>query len=203
MLSKRNDYWVPERDEHCFRAITFEQNNVARAVSFVPRKRVCVQAGGNFGVFPKLLSQHFGMVYTFEPHPENFQALVLNTEGCDNIIKFQAGLGSKRLFSLSEPDPNNFGAFQANLSGNIPCLPLDSIPLENCDLLWLDIEGGEYDAIANAKETINKFKPVIVLEFRNHVTAFGHTEEELETLVNSFGYRQVGDFGSDRVFQFG
>ena len=201
MLVDRGGLLVPERDNHCWKAIRFEQQNISHILDFVPSRKVAVQAGGNFGLFPKILSKHFETVYTFEPHPENFQALVINTEGLDNIIKFQAGVGSPRLFSLTEPDPNNFGAFQANGVGHIPCLALDSLPIKECNLLWLDIEGGEYDAIWNARDLISRNHPTIVLEYREHSAAFGHSDKQLHEMVLGLGYHHVATFGADKVYR--
>ena len=43
---------------------------------------------------------------------------------------------------------------------------LDSIDLntENIDILKIDVEGYSYQVLDGAKETINKFKPIIQLE---------------------------------------
>ena len=201
MLVLRDDLWVPERDTHCWKAMRYEQGNVQEVMKFVPRRAVAVQAGGNFGVFARLLAKDFGAVYTFEPHPENFAALVRNTEGIDNIIKFQAGLGLPRLFSMTEPDPDNFGAFQANGPGFTPMLSVDQLPLKACGLIWLDIEGGEYDGIWGARETIRKFHPTIVLEYRGHASSFGYSDDEVHKMVLDLGYEHVASFGADKVYR--
>lgn len=38
----------------------------------VSNKKVVVQAGGNMGMYPRLLADMFETVYTFEPDPMNF-----------------------------------------------------------------------------------------------------------------------------------
>ena len=58
----------------------------------VKHKGVCVQAGGLCGMYPRLLSEHFEVVYTFEPDGLSYYCLVNNCQ-VDNIIKSQAALG--------------------------------------------------------------------------------------------------------------
>jgi hypothetical protein len=46
----------------------------------------------------------------------------------------------------------------------IPMLTIDSLGLDSCDLIQLDVEGFEQYAIMGANATIQKFKPVIIAE---------------------------------------
>jgi len=46
----------------------------------------------------------------------------------------------------------------------IPCLTIDSLPLTSCDFIQLDVEGYEPKILAGAKNTIEKFRPVIAAE---------------------------------------
>lgn len=65
--------------------------------------------------------------------------------------------------------------------------------LESCDLIQLDIEGHEPQALIGAMKTIKKHKPVICLEWFDN-------QEQLLSILEEINYRQVADFGSDRVF---
>ena len=69
--------------------------NIARYCStrLGPRS-VAVQAGGCMGMYPRLLSDMFNAVYTFEPDPLNFHCLVANCQR-DNIVKMNAALGER------------------------------------------------------------------------------------------------------------
>lgn len=59
---------------------------------------------------------------------------------------------------------------------------LDSLKLEACDFLKLDIEGMEREAILGARKTIERFKPVLYVE--------NDREERSDALV-----RTLTDFG--------
>lgn len=162
----------------------------------VKEKRVCVQAGGYCGIFPKLLSQLFDTVYTFEPDPDNFYCLTLNCQNV-NIIKNQAALGEKHemINVVRRVDSNrgmnvvvpNYG--DAALS--IPTYRIDDLKLSHCDLIMLDVEGYEIFILRGAEETIAKFKPVVVVE---------DTNMNIEELLKKYGYTKRSTTHRDTVY---
>lgn len=142
---------------------------------------VCVQAGGNCGLYPRLLSEHFKRVYTFEPDYLNFHCLVNNCQK-QNIFKMQAALGSSfKLVDLDIYSMKNVGLHQVikNKSGFIPMVTLDSFSLDACDFIQLDVEEYEYDVLKGAENTIRKYKPVISVE---------RTNWSIEGFLYRFGY---------------
>lgn len=155
---------------------------------------VCIQAGGNQGMYPRLLSDRFKYVYTFEPDPLNFHCLVNNCQK-DNIFKFNAALGDTAgdIF-LSRGSMTNTGTHTVNKTGNgfkVHQMTIDSLNLEHCDLIALDIEGYEESALLGGINTIQRFRPVIVAE-----RGVGSIEKVLENL----GYMGRGNSVSDKIF---
>lgn len=127
---------------------------------------LCIQAGGNHGLYPRLLAEHFHLVYTFEPDAKNFHCLVNNCQS-ERIIKIQGALGdTTRLVGLNNTDMNNTGTYTLNLNGlcTIPQFKIDSFNFPACDFIQLDIEGYEGFALQGALKTIEKFRPVISCE---------------------------------------
>lgn len=162
---------------------------------------VVVQAGGNCGLYPMLLSKYFSRVYTFEPDPLNFHCLVNNCQS-PNIFKFNAALGETNkqlhLFNGNEEnvgchtvgDDSKKDAYTVKLS-YIPTFTIDQLALDTCDLIQLDCEGYEPNVILGALDTIERFKPVLTLETTNH---------ETEMLLSQFGYKHKRTVGSDKIF---
>jgi FkbM family methyltransferase len=127
---------------------------------------VVIQAGGNCGMYPRLFSNYFKWVYTFEPDPINFMALTLNCQR-DNIVKMQAALGDVHaMVEVHRHTLHNVGMHQVkqNPGAHVPQLRIDDLALQDCDLIQLDIEGYEINALRGAIETITKFRPVVVVE---------------------------------------
>lgn len=167
-------------------------------------REVCVQAGGALGLFSKYLSRHFGRVYTFEPNPILFTALTYNVPE-HNVYKFPMALTrNKRNVGMATYDRYekcNMGAWWTEGVGGIPGMPLDSFYFDALDLLILDIEGGEFDALRGAEGVIKKHHPVIHIEFKKSILArAGVSEDELHDFFVSHGYELVRDKRNERTY---
>jgi FkbM family methyltransferase len=134
------------------------------ALEHVRKRDVCVQAGGNMGVWPKHLAEHFTTVYTFEPDPLNFRCLAANVPE-ENVFKFNAGLGVLPV-CLEMRRTDNCGAHRMDYerAGPVPLLRLDDFGLDGCDFLQLDIEGCELAALSGGRDLIARCRPVIMVE---------------------------------------
>lgn len=144
----------------------------------------CIQAGGNCGLYPILLSQIFQQVYTFEPDEQNryFLGKNLISHNIKNVMKFSFGLGSEeKEVGINRGPESNVGMHTIAETGKgVQLIRLDSIPFENeIDLLWFDIEGYEYHALLGSVQTITKHKPVIALERPTY---------DCDHLLKSLGY---------------
>jgi len=139
-------------------------------------KNVMVCAGGHVGIYARFYMRLFKTVYVFEPDPQSFVCLVNNTSN-SNVVKIQAALGSKnQLISLHGPAKMALYAIDDS-DGFIPTFTIDSLNLNSCDAIQLDIENAEYDALIGAEQTINKFRPTIILEN-------GETQKILELMAS-------------------
>jgi len=124
-----------------------------------------VQAGGNCGMYPRFYSNYFKNVYTFEPNPLNFYCLDINCQG-DNFHKFEGGLGNTTdKLTVTNYNTINVGAHTIrNIPGDVQMYRIDDLNLTSCDLIHLDVEGYEPQALKGSIETIEKFNPVVIVE---------------------------------------
>jgi FkbM family methyltransferase len=131
----------------------------------VPRKGTVVQAGGNVGVYPVHLAQHFQRVHTFEPDPTNYRLMIENLKGANGIRAYNAALGAEDgTCGLVQPDPTNTGDIRVTGSGDVPMRTIDDMGLEECDLIWLDTEGTEELILKGAEQTIDRCRPCVIIE---------------------------------------
>jgi FkbM family methyltransferase len=172
----------------------------SKILEHVKRFNTVVQAGGHQGLYPRLLSDMFKFVYTFEPDPINFHCLVNNCQK-DNIFKFNSALGDKHtMVRMNEPakdlttmkDNSGMNSIDVDKIGNTPQLMIDDLNLNSCDLIWLDVEGYEIRALMGAENTIDKFKPVIMAE---------RASEEVRQYLSAWNYMQVDTSNLDCVFK--
>jgi FkbM family methyltransferase len=179
--------------------------HLEKVLTLVPGRTAAVQAGANLGLFPKRLSEVFETVYTFEPDPELFEVTCQNAPA-RNIVKFQAALGETRGLVGTcrirrDGKPNHHeGITHVVPGGVLPTLRIDDLGLRVCDLIYLDIEGSELDALRGAQETLRRCRPVVAVEINKNLKFVGLTEEQVTGFIHDRGYRFVLNVGSDRAF---
>jgi hypothetical protein len=101
------------------------------------------------------------------------------------------------------PKKPNYGGFFVNGIGNIPTIRIDDLGLPVCDFIHLDIEGFEGEALLGGLNTINKFKPLIGLELKDHGEKFGWPETKILDLLKDLGYNiKNNDIYGDALFEY-
>lgn len=170
----------------------------------LPRRNICVQAGGALGVYPAYLARKFNLVLTFEPNPASFRCLVNNVNDMANVAAFQAALSDDRGFAnLLCPDgyENNTGAWYIRPNGGaVSRMKLDDLGLPGLDLLMLDVEGHELFALLGAMKTIRKYRPLILLEDKPRTRRnSGVADDWLDTFCGEVGYSRQGQVNNDQL----
>lgn len=200
ILNDQGYYWPKNdgagqhnREGACWWGLTQHIDIPDRVSKYVENRRVLIQAGGNCGLYVKKYAGLFDLVYTFEPDPVNFYCLNLNVTE-PNVLKYQACLGEKHEGVSIGNFMLDVGATHVTGAGALPTLRIDDLTAPACDLIHLDIEGYELHALKGATETINKFKPVIALEFcRDWAARYSTTLADIENHLAELGYEFFED----------
>jgi len=196
-----NGWQVPDLDECCINALLVELPDLKESYAFIKKFRTVIQAGGNIGVFPATMAQQFERVITVEPDTVNYQALLLNVAGHENIDFAQAAFGDKEgTASVDHVYPDNIGAHQLKAGNDVRVIPIDFFEVHDCDFIQLDVEGYEHLALLGAEQTIKKTYPVITLELKGLGTRYGYSDEDTIELLASWGYEIVGRVNRDVIF---
>ena len=192
---------VPDLDECCINALLVELPDLYASYVHLNDFRTVIQAGGNIGIFPANMADHFERVITVEPDNLNYQALLLNVADRDNIEHSQAAFGDKHgTASVDHVYPENIGAHQLKAGNDVRVIPIDYFEVHDCDFIQLDIEGYEYLALLGAEKTIKKTYPVITLELKGLGSRYGYTDEDTIGLLQDWGYEIVGRVNRDVIF---
>jgi FkbM family methyltransferase len=192
---------VPDIDECCINALLVELPDLLQSYAFMTQFRTVIQAGGNIGVYPATMAGQFERVLTVEPDLVNYQALLLNVAGRDNIEHHWAAFGDKiGTASVDHVYPENIGAHQLKAGSDVRVLTIDSFGVDNCDFIQLDVEGYEHLALLGAERTIKKTHPVITLELKGLGSRYGYSDQDTISLLDSWGYEIVGRVNRDVIF---
>lgn len=174
----------------------WESSHLSNINKYCKNFRTVVQAGGNLGMYPKLLSRLFTKVYTFEPDSLNFLCLSLNCQE-ENIIKFQSALGSKRdVCIMDRITMANVGMHRVNPTTNknlaaVPVMELDKFEFTDVDLLMLDLELYEIHALKGAVKLLEENSPVVFTE---------NPSQEIIDFLKERGYELVAQSKMDGIF---
>lgn len=170
---------------------------------FVKENNIVLQAGGHAGMYPHQYSKIFKQVITCEPEPHNFYCLEKNVLS-ENVLKKNCALGERSgTIKMSHPKSKkvNTGCFKVDGDGDIPMITIDSLNLTDCNLIHLDLEGYELFALKGAINTIQKFKPVIVLETNNCCLTFGYTIDQLNQWIkDTLNYKILEKLEDDTIY---
>lgn len=203
MIEFRNgEYWWPSQDTKCWDNLHrwFDVPDII--MENVPVKNVMVQAGGNCGLYTKKYAKQFKTVYTFEPLPELFECLVRNVTE-PNVVKIQGCVGNEH--ALVDIDPHEGGdiggGHVGQKSGIFPVFKIDDLNLPECNLIHLDVEGYEKNALIGASETLKRCHPVVCIEHcEKWLKRYDTGIVDIEEFLKTFGYMYKTSARGDRIY---
>lgn len=164
-----------------------------------------VQAGAYLGVYPLRFAESHSFVHTFEADTDNYRLARRNVAASNLTSKIQlhhAALGNEEGYFQIHQTKSTVSNYMTSAPGKIHQITIDSLNLNDCSLIQLDVEGAEFPALKGASDTISKFSPVLVLETKNHGLnkGFGYPEEEMFAWLLERGYHRVAKSSSDTIF---
>jgi FkbM family methyltransferase len=196
--------WIPQ---HLYFLGEYEEPEILFLEKTLRPGDVFIDGGANIGLFTLVASRAVGdagKIFAFEAAKENFERLSyqLQLNGCKNVNALHLALSDSpgQIEIKIHQKNNNSGMTGAYLdvyssSELTPATSLDDFVatagLTELALIKLDIEGGEFRAVKGMVKTLEKFRPVLMVEFEPALLKrAGHSIEELEQLILASGYEK-------------
>lgn len=192
--------WWPSKCQESRLNAQFTFDDINTLMGVCTQKRIAIQAGGNVGIWPREFCKHFKKVYSFEPDALNFECMVKNTEHTDNLEIYNAALGDKTGSGALNRVSYNCGAHYIKEGDEFQVMTIDSLDLESCDLIQLDIEGFELNALKGAEKTIDAFRPIIMVEDKGLSNRYGSSKGDIEQWLAPLGYVTYANTTRDIIF---
>lgn len=165
---------------------------------------LALDCGAFEGHWTEAMSRRFDRVLAFEPSAYNYARLVANVGGRPHIELHRAAVFShRRSVAMVETKSKHSAAHYIKLDddGDVSAIAIDDLLLPSCGLIKLDVEGAEHEALRGARGTIDRYRPVLIVEMKGLETRFGNDAGAVRALVeNVLGYRQVYAARPDFVF---
>jgi FkbM family methyltransferase len=168
----------------------------------LPPGGVFLDVGANIGLHTLAIAHHLqptgGTVLAFEPHPDNYWALRdnLHRNRLDNVTAENLGLAESAAVhtGAAPPGPGNWSlASQGQRSFKVHLVRFDDYArrhdLRRLDAVKIDVEGAEVRVLRGARESIERYRPVIVFEVcPMWLRRMGTSVAELFEVVQAPGY---------------
>jgi FkbM family methyltransferase len=146
---------------------------------FLDKSCVALDVGANVGYWARLFALKAGKVFAFEPSPYLAGLLTYNCSQVPNITFEKLAVGDyvgETYFATKIASSVGYLASASDIDAcKVLVTTLDDWcgknKLQRIDLVKVDVEGFEEEVLVGAATTVDTFKPVLVLEFIDHLAA--------------------------------
>lgn len=176
--------------------LDFDNNSLPQLLKYLNHGDVVIDAGSYIGdttlAFAKAVGTE-GSVWSYEPNPIAFQAQQHNMKNYPQVKSYNLALsycGDKNNYIIDYNTENVGASFLTKKEkGSSFSTCIDSIPLIRLNFIKIDAEGFEVNILEGGKETIEKFKPIIVLEINKGALARNsHTPQMIFDFLDKMNY---------------
>jgi len=117
----------------------------------------------------------------------------------DDVETHQLAVGNnKKMISLSEDDFTQ--AKRVIGDGTIPMVTIDSMNLNDIDLIKIDVEGYEMEVLKGAENTLDNIE-YLMIELNNNAKKYGSSNLEIEKYLSKKGFKIMIKVWPDVVWQ--
>lgn len=213
-MKQSHGFWFPNYDNHFPRLLekSLKKEGILRyqwkardaAIEICNQRRICLDIGANVGLWSCDLVNSFEKVVAFEPVQEFIECFRQNVKKSNYFI-YECALGKEESYIDMNIVEGNTGHTHINKNsfgkGKIPLKTLDSFNFNDVDLIKIDVEGFEGEILEGALSTIERNRPVLVIEQQKH-----EYQDDMESLpaikmLEKLGYRVVNQFNKDWILK--
>ena len=203
-IEKVNNFWVPSNDVHLAdwkAGKPFTQNKcLEKFINYCKDNNLkfnhIIDVGAWVGTWSMAMNPYCGRVVAFEPDAVHYYCLVKNVS--DDIETHQLAVGNDtKMISLT--NDNFTQAKRVAGDGTIPMVTIDSLNLDDVDLIKIDVEGYEMEVLKGAKNTLKACK-FVMIELNSNTGKYGSSNKECMELLHNNGFQLLLEHWPDKVF---
>lgn len=192
--------WMTEAGEIVDGKGTYQIKKLRAAVAFCPQKRTAIDVGAHCGMWSMQLAKMFDSVIAFEPVEAHRDCYMRNMEAMNNFVLCPVALGAAPGSISMFTAPTSSGDSWVKGAGDIPMVTIDSYHVDEVDFIKIDVEGSELNVLKGAVETIERCKPVIIVEQKpGHAQRFGYGQVDAVPWLCDRGYMLEREMSGDFI----
>jgi FkbM family methyltransferase len=167
------------------------------AIRLCRSHELAIDGGAHRGIWSREMRRHFKSVVSIEPVEENAKHIEAG-------VVLLAALGAEPGTARMQAGTENTGQWhhdpEAEQGQEAPIITIDALALAKVSLLKLDVEGMELFALKGAEQTIQDWRPVIVVEMNGLHRRYGTKDGETELWLMQHGYRLAEQLNKDQIW---
>ena len=208
------DGWRSLKNDICLKSAKKQGNGdinnyqnieLMTAMSYCAKWRVAVDVGAHVGITAFQMSKSFEHVHAFEINPKIYECMNYNLENkmVGNVTTYPVGLGAIEETVAIKTTNKSFSTHvhPTQKEGHIPVKPLDFFNLQDVDFIKIDAEGYEPFVAQGGLRTIERCKPIILYECKDHPQRYGHHADTIRHILAPLGYRMIRKIGRGEKMQ--
>jgi FkbM family methyltransferase len=165
--------------------------------------QILIDVGASIGDWSLFVAEKGKTVYAFEPSPKSFRVLLERTKEYPNIHSFSYALGETdtmgriglAAFSLSGTMDEEIKGLHKGGTIDVVVRSLDSLNLLNIGVIKIDTEGYETPILMGAIKTINREKPLLIIEIHRAtgkaLPTFTNELQRISFILRDLGYTWI------------
>tara|TARA_Y100001937_G_scaffold82582_1_gene111786 strand:- start:637 stop:1263 length:627 start_codon:yes stop_codon:yes gene_type:complete len=203
-IEKVNGFFVPANDVHIndWKAgQPFTQNKcLQKFLDYCENKNKkfnhILDIGAWVGTWSVAMNKYCGRIVAFEPDPLHYECLIKNVP--EDVETHQLAVGQQqKMISLSK---DNFTQSKRVIGeGTIPMITVDSLKMDDVDVIKIDVEGYEMEVLKGALETLKTTK-YLMIELNNNTKKYGSNNIDVENYLKELGFKVLMNHWPDKVF---
>jgi FkbM family methyltransferase len=184
----------------------YEPETTRELLTLVRPGQTVVDVGANIGYYTLVLAKAVGpggTVHAFEPVPRLFATLCRNVDsnGFGNVVAEKracwSAAGEFEIYEAAGGNSGKSSLFEQHAQGiqghHVQAITIDQYSREKrldvVNLIKIDVEGAETDVLEGATETIQRCRPILVLEVvPQFLEARGSSLRAFRRLIESWDY---------------
>jgi len=159
--------WTTKNGEIVDGRGTYQIKKWRACLPWIKNWRTAIDCGSHIGYWALQMAKRFGRVEAFEPMAQFRECFVENVHGT-NVKLHECALGSGEASVAMVYEQWDSGGTHVGGPGDIRMRTLDSFMFDNVDYIKIDCEGYELEVLKGARETIERYRPCVIVEQKPH-----------------------------------